>query len=121
MLPSSHSRRGRWTCRSTARIKLGGQCFCFFDGDQIADHDGPAVDDTGDHATPADEFSFQTDSYLVHAKAWFADIRDLEHRGLTESHAGAGGEAHDVEALNRQILFDRARFDADLVECLLVG
>src|ERR1700693_6040117 len=121
MLPSSHSRRGRWTCRSTARIKLRSQCFCFFDCDEIADRDWPAVDDAGDHAAWADEFIFQACADLIHAKARFADLRDLEHRALTEPHAGAGWEAHDVEALNCQILFDRARFDADLVERLLVG
>src|SRR5919201_2802652 len=121
MLPSSHSFSGRWTCRSTARIKLRGQRLCFFERDRVADVDRFAQDHASDHASPADEFVFQPHPDLIHAKARLADVRDLEHRARSQPDSGADRHDHDIEPIDRQILFDDSWAYANLVERLLVG
>src|SRR6202171_6716072 len=109
MLPSSHSFRGRWTCRSTARIKSGGQGLCFFLGNSIADADRAAVYDASHHPTPAHEFVFQTHADFIHPKARFAHLRDFQHCRSPEEQPAAWRILHDIEALDREVLFDGAR------------
>src|SRR5207249_4566061 len=121
MLPSSHSFSGRWTCRSTARIKLRSERFCFFERYGIAHGDRAAVYDASDHATPAHKLVFQAQADLIHAEARFADLRNLEHRTVAQPDSGADRQAHHVQALNREVLLDGARFDAKLVKRFLVG
>ena len=59
---------------------LRGQWLCFFERDAIAHGDRSAVYHASDHATPANEFVLQSHADFIHAKAWFADFHDLEHR-----------------------------------------
>src|SRR2546421_5945974 len=116
MLPSSHSFSGRWTCRSTARIKLGGERFGCFDGDRIADIDRATLDYPRDHAAAADQLILESHPDFIHAEAWLADLGDLKNGFGAQPEPGADGQPHHVESLNREVLFDGARRNADVVE-----
>src|SRR5919201_2533050 len=120
MLPSSHSFRGRWTCRSTARITSGGEWLRFFDADRIAEPYGPALDDAGDHAAPADQLLLQSQPDLVHAEARLADLGDLEQRSVAEAQTSTDRQSHDVQSLDCQVLLDRSRRHSYRVERLFV-
>src|SRR5690348_11618812 len=121
MLPSSHSLSGRWTCRSTARIKLGRERLRAFDVDRVADVDRPTLDDARDHSPPALELLRQAITDLIHSKTGLADRGDLQDRAPAEAQPGTWWELHDVHTLDRHVLLDRAREDADRVERFLVG
>src|ERR1700704_2880970 len=111
MLPSSHSFSGRWTCRSTARIKLGREGLRSFDGDGVADTDGSALDHARDHPPPSLELLLQPLADLIHPKTWFANRGDLQHSAPAEAHPAAGRKLHDVHAFDRDVLLDRAGED----------
>src|SRR5207249_12161635 len=83
------------------------------------DSDRPAVYDARDHPAPAYEFAFKPHTDLIHAKARFADLRDFQHRAVTQPYPGAGRKAHHVQAFNSEVLLDGAGFDANLVERFL--
>src|SRR5438132_1830955 len=109
MLPSSHSFRGRWTCRSTARITSGRERLRSFDRDGVADVDDSAPDHARDHAPPAFELLLQSIADLIHSKTGLADRSDLEHGAAAEAHQAAGRQQHHVHAFDRDVLLDRAR------------
>src|SRR5260370_19404729 len=121
MLPSSHSFRGRWTCRSTARIKLGRERLRLFDGDRVSDIDRPALDHPRDHAPPSVELAAQALPDLVHPKTGLADRGYLQHGTPAEAHPRAGRQPHDVDAYDGDVLLDRAGEHPYRVERLLVG
>src|SRR6267143_2031785 len=121
MLPSSHSFSGRWTCRSTARIKLGRERLRAFDDDRVADADRPALNHTRDHAPPALELLLQAIADFIHPETGLADGGDLQNSAPAEAHHGAGRELHNVDAFHRDVLFDRPREDSNRIERFLVG
>src|SRR2546430_7008466 len=121
MLPSSHSLRGRWTCRSTARITSGRERLRSFDRDGVADVDDSAPDHARDHTSLAFEFLLQSVADLIHSKTGLADRGDLQHDAAAEPHQAPGRELHHIHAFDRDVLLDRARQDANRVERLLVG
>src|SRR6267143_3519172 len=116
MLPSSHSFRGRWTCRSTARITLGRERLRSFDRDGVADVDDSALDDARDHAPPPLELLLQSVANFIHSKTGLADGGDLEDGAAAEAHPAAGGEQHYVDAFDRDVLLDCAGEDTNRVE-----
>src|SRR6266550_1564039 len=118
MLPSSHSFRGRWTCRSTARITSGRERLRSFERDGVADVDDSAPDNARDHAPLAFEFLLQSVADLIHSKTGLADRGDLEHGAAAEAHQTAGRKLHQVRAFDRDVLLDRAGQDANRVEGL---
>src|SRR5438105_15915630 len=101
MLPSSHSFRGRWTCRSTARITSGRERLRSFDRDGVADVDDSAPDHARDHAPPAFELLLQTVADLIHSKTGLADRGDLEYDAAAEPHQAPGLKLHPVRACDR--------------------
>src|SRR5467141_551247 len=121
MLPSSHSFSGRWTCRSTARIKLGGEWLRSFDTNRVADADDSALDHARDHAPAALELLLQPVADLIHSKTGFADFGDLQHCATAEAYPAARWKPHHVYAFHRDVLLDRPGQDANRVERLLVG
>src|SRR5438270_9507902 len=121
MLPSSHSFTGRWTCRSTARIKLGGERLDGFDGDRITNVDGAALDHARDHAAAADQLILEAHADFIHAEAWLANLGDLENGLSAQPEPGTDGQPHHVQPLDREVLFDGAGRDADVVERFPVG
>src|SRR5712692_11907509 len=121
MLPSSHSFSGRWTCRSTARIKLGRERLRAFDGDGVPDAYGSAPDHTRHHAPPALELLLQPLPDLIHPKTGLANRGDLEHGAPAKAHQGAFRELHHVDAFHCDVLLDRAGEDTNRVERFLVG
>src|SRR6266851_5153157 len=121
MLPSSHSFSGRWTCRSTARIKLGRERLRAFDGDGVADADGSAPDHSRYHPAPALELLLQPLPDLIHPKTGLANRGDLQHGTSAKAYPAAGRQLHDVDAFHRDVLLDRAGQDTNRVERFLVG
>src|SRR5260370_9269351 len=111
MLPSSHSFSGRWTCRSTARIKLGREWLRAFDGDGVPDADGSAPDHTRHHAPPALELLLQPLPDLIHPEAGLANRGDLQDGASAKAHPAAGRHLHDAAAFTRSVLVDRAGGD----------
>src|ERR1700737_2717026 len=120
MLPSSHSLSGRWTCRSTARIKLRREWLCFFDHDRIADVDRPAEDHPRDHAAPALELLSQAVADLIHSEAWLADLGNLQHRACPEVQPTSHWKLHHVQPLDGQVLLDGAGLNVNRVQRLLI-
>src|SRR5256886_196227 len=121
MLPSSHSLRGRWTCRSTARITSGRERLRSFDGDGVADADDSALDHARDHAPPPFELLLQPVADLIHAETGVADRGDLQHGAAAETYPAAGRKLHHVHAFDRDVLLDGAGQDANRVQRLLIG
>src|SRR2546430_12348518 len=121
MLPSSHSFRGRWTCRSTARITSGRERLRSFDRDGVADVDDSAPDHARDHPPPSFELILQSIADLIHAKTGLADPGDLQHGAAAEAHSAAGRKPHHVHPFDRDVLLDRAGQHANRVERLLIG
>src|SRR3982074_1115357 len=106
MLPSSHSFSGRWTCRSTARIKSGRERLRLFDGNGIADVDDSALDDARDHAPSAFELLLQPLADLIHSKTGLTDRGDLQHGAAAESQPAAGRKLHHVHTFQGDVLLD---------------
>src|SRR2546429_7061203 len=121
MLPSSHSLRGRWTCRSTARITSGRERLRSFDGDGVADADDSALDHARDHAPPPFELLLQPVADLIHAETGVADRGDLQHGAAAETYPAARRKLHHVHAFDRDVFLDRAGQDANRVQRLLIG
>src|SRR6059058_2174419 len=121
MLPSSYSFRGRWTCRSTARITSGRERLRSFDRDGVADVDDSAPDHARDHSPPSFELILQSIADLIHAKTGFADCGDLQHGAAAKAHPAAGRKPHHVNPFDRDVLLDRAGQHANRVERLLIG
>src|SRR3989442_11140347 len=119
MLPSSHSFRGRWTCRSTARITSGCERLRSFDRNGVADVDDSALDHDRDHAAPSFELLLQSVADLIHSKTGLADRGDLDHRAAAEAHPAAGRKPHHVHPFDRHVLLDGAGKNANRVERLL--
>src|SRR5437879_12523852 len=98
MLPSSHSFRGRWTCRSTARITSGRERLRSFDRDGVADVNDAAPDHSRVHAPVDFEFLLQSVADLIHSKTVLADRGDLEHGAAADAHSAHGPKTHQRQA-----------------------
>src|SRR5438067_12015270 len=101
MLPSSHSFRGRWTCRSTARITSARERLRSFDRDGVADVDDSAPDHARDHPPPSFELILQSVAELIHAKTGLADCGELQHGATTKTHPSAARPPHLVDPFDR--------------------
>src|ERR671923_2124396 len=79
--------------------------------DRVADGDFARLDDPREHPAPALDLRAEAVAQFVHAMAWIADHRDLEHRLVPDTHLLADRPLLHVRALDGQVLADRARLD----------